>query len=232
MKYLFCLLFLFGCHWMTDDLFSNLYRGSENTPSPIAASDCSSECQQDCQEIFSNPEAVNQCKRLSDSTVRLIERAVNNMRRGIWTPITEEQISHIVSISYAPWLQYADSGTESANNMLIWLAKNDSIPHYLDEDGEILKTVLDSLSSLSFNKGVRSAFSKDIDTGRTFLEMLAWNKNNEGFKKAHQVILEVCEQDDICIRQTYCQNNSDIVPEIVNKLKLNLDFQSFDFTCP
>ena len=232
MKYIFCLFFLFGCDWFNTDQFSALYQGSqEDSPAP-SSSGCSNECQQDCRAVFSNANEVDQCTRLSDSTVRLIERAVNNMSRGVWKPITEEQISHIVSISYSPWLRYADSGVKSAENMLIWLTENEEIPHYLDEEGEILKTVLDSLSSLSFDRGVKDAFSKDIEEGKTFLEMTAWKKNDEIFRKAHEVILEVCEQDDICIRQTYCQNNSGIVPETVNKLNLNLDFQNFKFSCP
>ena len=92
---------------------------------------------------------------------------------------------------------------------------------------EVLKTVLDSLSPMPFDKGVKDAISKDIEDGRTFLEMLAWKKNNEGFKKVHQVILDVCDKDEICIRQTYCRNNSDIVPETVNHLEVKLRFSRF-----
>lgn len=231
MRYLFCLLFLFGCNGFNINQLFDLY-SNDKAHSTLASSGCSTECQQDCQAIFSNADEVDQCTVLSDSTVRLIERAVNNMSRGIWKPITDEQISHLVSISYSPWLNYADSSTKSAENMLIWLIENEAISRYLDEQGEILKTVLDSLSSLSFDKGIKDAFSKDIENGRTFLEMTAWKQNDEVFRKTHEIILEVCEHNDICIRQTYCRNNSDIVPDTVNKLKLNLDFQSFDFTCP
>ena len=230
MKYLFCLLFLFGCDWFKAGQLFDLYSNDNAHSAPSSA--CSSECRQDCRTIFSNADELNQCTRLSDSTVRQMERAVNNMSRGLWKSITEEQISHISNISYSPWLKYADGGTESAENMLIWLAENERIPYYLDEEGEVLKTVLASLSSLSFDKGVKDALSKDIEEGRTFLEMTAWNKNEEGFRRIHQVILEVCENNDICIRQTYCRNNSDIVPDTVNKMELDLDFQNFDFTCP
>ena len=226
MKYLFCLLFLFGCDWSK---VGSLFNANDH--SAPSSSVCSSECQKNCRTIFSNIDELDQCTHLSDSTVLQMERAVNNMSRGLWKSITEEQISHIVDISYSPWLRYAESSTESAENMLIWLAENKQIPHYLDEEGEILKTVLASLSLLSFNKGVKDAFSKDIEEGRTFLEMTAWNKNDEGFRRTHKVILEVCENNEICIRQTYCQNNSNIVPDTVNKMKLNLDFQNFDFTC-
>lgn len=229
MKYLFSLLFLFGCGWFKADQFSTLYSNSANK---LSSSGCSIKCQQDCRAIFSNADELDQCTDLSDSTVLQIERAVNNMSRGLWKPITEEQISHISNISYSPWLKYADSGAESAENMLIWLAENEQIPYYLDEEGEVLKTVLASLSPFSFDKGVKDALSRDIEEGRTFLEMTAWNKNDESFRRIHKVILAVCENNTICIRQTYCQNNSDIVPDTVNKMELNLDFQNFDFACP
>ena len=229
-KYLFCLLFLFGCAWFKTGQLFDLH--SNNQDHSTDSSSCSRECQQDCRTIFSNADELDQCTRLSDSTVRQVERAVNNMSRGLWKPITEDQISHISNISYSPWLKYADGSTESAENMLIWLAENEEIPYYLDEEGEILKTVLASLSSFSFDRGVKDALSKDIEEGKTFLEMTAWNKNDEGFRRIHKVILETCENNEICIRQTYCQNNSDIVPDTVNKMELNLDFQNFDFACP
>jgi len=229
MRYFFLLILFGGCD-VINNARSFLY-GSENN-SISSSTGCSSECQQDCHEIFPTLGDFDRCTRLSDSTVRLIKRAVRNMERGIWNSITEDQISHIVSISYAPWIRYADGGTKSAENMLIWISENNRIPHYLDEDEEILKTVLDSLSSLSFDDGVRDAFSREIKDGRTFLEMMAWEKNDEGFRRVHKVILAVCDKDDICIRQTYCHNNSDIVPDTINKLELNLDFQDFDFACP
>ncbi len=225
MRYLgfLLILVLFGCDWLGD---------SQSSLNSDASSGCSTECQQDCGAIFPSSGEFDQCTRLADSTVTLIKRAVNNMNRGIWSPITEEQIAFIVSISHTPWIEYADAGHESANNMLIWLAENEKIPHYLDEEGEVLKTVLDSLSSMSFDDGVKDALSKDIEDGRTFLEMLAWEQNDEGFSRVHKVILDACDGDDICIRQAYCQNNSDIVPDTLNKLELNLDFQDFDFSCP
>lgn len=226
MRYLFCLLFLFSCDWLSKE--RSFLHNVENT---LSSSGCSNECQQDCGEIFPSSGEFDACTRLSDKTVALINRAVNNMQRGIWDPITEEQISFIVDISYSPWIEHADRSYESAENMLIWLAENNNIPHYLDEDGEILKTVLDSLSFLPFDNGVKDALGKDIKDGRTFLEMMAWEKNHEGFKRTHNAILNVCDRDSICVRQTYCQNNSDIVPDTVNKLKLNLDFQDFDFSC-
>lgn len=228
MRYLIFLLILLGGCDSINNVQSFLY-SNENEFS--SSSGCSSDCQQDCREIFPNLGEFEECTKLSDTLVRLIERAVNNMERGIWDPITEEQISHIVSISYDPWIRYAEGGFESAENMLIWLAENDRIPHYLDEDREVLKTVLDSLSSLSFDDGVKDALSKEIEDGRTFLEIIAWEKNDTAFRRVHEVILEVCDRDDICIRQTYCQNNSDIVPDTVNKLELNLDFQDFNFSC-
>ena len=230
MKY-FCLLFLFGCDWM-QDFQSSAFQNNKESADDLSSSGCSSECQQDCREIFPSLAASDRCTRLSDQKVRLIERAVRSMHRGLWQSITEEQISYIVSVSNSPWLRYADGSTESAENMLIWLAENEKIPHYLDDEGEILKTVLASLSSMSFDKGVKDSFSKEVKDGRTFLEMMAWEKNNEGFERTHNIILEVCEENEICIRQTYCQNNSKIVPDTVNKLKLNLDFQDFNFACP
>ena len=218
---------LLGCDWM-DQVYS-----VSSDDIPVSSSDgCSSACQQDCGEMFPIAGEFDQCTRLSERSVTLMKRAVDNMKRGTWNPITEEQMTFLVNISYTPWIKYADAGQESANNMLIWLAENKHITQYLDDEGEVLKTVLDSLSSMSFDKGVKDALSKDIEDGRTFLEMLAWKKNNEGFRKVHQVILDVCSTDDICIRQTYCRNNSDIVPDTLNKLKLNLDFQDFNFACP
>lgn len=226
--FFFLVLGLFGCSWV-DGVQSFL----NSSDVPITSfSGCSNECQQDCREIFPISDDFYQCTELSDQKVHLIERAVNSMSRGIWNPITEEQISFIVSISHAPWIRYADAGYESGENMLIWIAEDENIPHYLDEDGEVLKSVLDSLSSMSFDEGVKDALSKDIEDGRTFLEMLAWEQNDEGFKRTHNVILNICDKEEICIRQTYCQNNSDIVPDTVNKLDLNLDFQDFDFACP
>ena len=230
MRYLIFLLILFGGCDSINSIQSFLHSGEGDSISSSAG--CSSECQQDCREMFPSLGEFDQCTRLPDVTVRLIKRAVDNMGRGIWDPITEDQISYIVSISHAPWVQYADGGSESAENMLVWLAENHRIPHYLDEDGEVLQTVLDSLSSMSFDNGIRDALSREIEDGRTFLEMTAWEKNDEGFRRTHEVILEACDGDNICIRQTYCQNNSDIVPDTVNKLRLNLDFQDFDFSCP
>ncbi len=226
MKYLIVFTaILWGCNWA-----SHVQSVSLNE-TPVSSDGCSSVCRQDCGDIFSRDNEFDQCTRLPKQTVTLMKKAVDNMRRGIWNSITEEQMTFLVNISHTPWIKYADSDQESANNMLIWMAENKNIPRYLDDEREVLKTVLASLSPMPFDKGVKDSLSKDVEDGRTFLEMLAWKKNNEGFRKVHQVILDVCNKDEICIRQTYCSNNSDIVPETVNNLKLNLDFQDFDFAC-
>ena len=187
-------------------------------------STCNERCMTTCRENFIDSASYKKCTLLSDKDVNSLDRAFNSMSRGSWTSINEGQISLLSNISYDPWIKYS---SKSSEKMLEWIGESRWMGDYLEN--EVLKAGLSSLSYLPKEKAVLDGLEKNIFDKRnlTFIEFVAWEKNEDVFKKIHDTILDVCENSK-CAQKVYCAQSSDIVIETINNLDLADDISSRD----
>ena len=201
---------------------SSLESTSPNAPS------CSADCITLCRENFIDQPSYKKCTNLSDQDAEHIQRVLNNMKRGSWDSIQEDQLSLLVGVSYEPWIKYSQLNKRYTKKMMEWIGENEWTGDYLDSSGEVLKVSLAFLSYLSHDSGVLDGLKNDIskDKKMTFLELVSWEKNNKVFKKIHTMILDVCDDNSNCIQRVYCSQSSDIIIDTINKLDLTEDFVS------
>ena len=188
---------------------------------------CDSRCLQSCEDIFRDTEDFNACILLSPPQVNLVKKAERKMRNGKWSSIEEKEVEALTDISHRLWIRFASTRQSSAEEMLVWIAEENGIADYLDSKGEVLKSGLLALSSpLKGDKGVKAGLITDIQDGKTFLEWAAWEENFPAFSKIHQLILDACGNEPICIERIYCDQSSDIVINTINEMDLTGDIVS------
>lgn len=183
--------------------------------------ECGLKCREECDEIFSDEEDFKQCLQLlNDSEVMLVGRLKDKMRNGRWDSISERELSLMVQVSHRIWEEFSGRSVRSAKDMLTWLVEEEGVSDHLNI--EVLKEALSALSYKNNDNGVIDGLSKVIEDEKTFLEFSAWENNEQAFRMAHEVILDVC-RDSHCVEGIYCQQSSDIVFDFVNKLSLAQD---------
>ena len=222
-----CIFFIVSC----SGLFSDLEKqwSSFSSSSDTVRAVCSDQCESYCRDVFSFSDHYEKCVDLGYSSAQKVESVYSRMEKGNWSSITSEELDVLVDISIEPWLRQARSFHASAKEMLLWIAKNKDIARLLDDEGSILKEGLGSVSYKRNVRGLKEGLSLQLEDGKRFLEVMAWERNDEGLKKMHQLILNVCGNRDGCIEDVYCTyKDEDIVFESITDLELHSDFSDVD----
>ena len=183
------------------------------------SANCDQSCLNSCKSIFSLPEEIDQCTQLTPEEVRLASRTLQSMKSGSWTAVSEEGLSLLTRISYKPWIKYARFNLESAEDMLLWLSEEKWAASYTST--EVLEEGLKTLSYLPGDRGVKDALFKPIDSGKTFLEIMALEDNRVLFEKNHSLIQQVCRNQKLCIKDIYCRQTLSVVMDKAKQLSLS-----------
>lgn len=220
-------LFLFiSCSRLFSEVEKNWFSLSSSSGASEAV--CSDQCERRCRDVFSHTDDYEECMSLGYSSARKVDSVYSRMRKGNWSSIESEELEVLVDISIAPWLKQAQSHA-GVREMLVWIAENEDIAQLLDDEGAVLKEGLESISYKRNEQGIKDGLNVHLEDERRFLEMMAWEENNEGLKKTHQLILDVCENNDRCVENIYCiYKGSDIIFELITDLELHSDFVSED----
>ena len=241
MKYLFLFLFLIfiigGCD--PNSILSTFYNRTESNlysnedDSKENSNFCDQDCEKFCAKIYISLSSERECEDLTNADVRDINDVYEKMKSGRWSSIDSGALELMVEISYEPWEKRAGGGTQRiVKNMLVWIAEiseqnDDRINELVTED--VLREAFYSLGGSRRNiNGIRQALNVDLETDdserRSFLEMLAWENNDDVFEKVHDLIKEECRSRELCIQDTYCDHFENIIYEKITDLGLHEDF--------
>ena len=207
-----------------------LYQRSTNDESENNA--CDANCEKICAKVFIDSSAENKCESYSNRDVREIDDTYEKMRSGKWDSIDSNYLELMVSISYEPWERRAGSSFKNSKRMLVWVAEiseQSTVDVIQLVTTDVLKEALYSLGDSRRNiNGIREGLKEDLKTSdnevRSFLEMLAWENNDEIFEKVYAIIKEECSSRDLCIKDVYCDHSEDIIFETVTELGLHESF--------
>jgi len=212
------------------DLYSNEDENREDLDN------CDQDCERFCAQIYTASSSERDCEKLTSKDVKDINNVYEKMKSGRWSSIDTGALELMVEISYEPWEKRAGGGTQRiVKNMLVWVAEvsehnDDRVNELVTED--VLREAFYSLGGSRRNiNGIRQALNVDLETDdserRSFLEMLAWENNDDVFKKVHELIKEDCNSRDLCIQDTYCDHFENIIYEKITDLGLHEDFTNF-----
>ena len=187
----------------------------------------SERCKGYCNDLFAaNPSLLSKCLDQESDDVTNLNAVISSMEKSSWDSIKKEPLYILVNFDDSIWPKYASvNSTVSAQEMLLWVAKEEEVADLLDEKNEVLRKAFTILGAPAHKDSVVFEGMKqdvDLDNRQSFFEVSALNKNDKAFRAAHDLLKEECNSK-ACIKRLYCDIDATFVFGKLNELELGGD---------
>ena len=195
-----------------------------------------SACESRCQVLFKESDSFKTCLNLKTGGVEDLENTLNKIKEGSWDSLKTSQISTLMQVDKEArvWLRYIGGHKTKSRDMLLWLAENKDISPLLKDNTKILKSAFKNIARAGGREPPAvEGMTTDIDDSeqgvQAFFEICAEEKNEEGFRLGHELLVEECEdKGKFCVKTVYCRIKSPLVFSLLNALDLGEEADTDD----